>query len=148
MSSVYWIGIRALDADCTDDSTIGKESEQFSLVSLYAYAFEKASNLRQTPKRTPALPTDIFEVTEEAKNIAFDIPQLTAIASVVKGKEGRRVSVSGRCKGQELVLLSVYVDDDEIENVKLEGGQWTLVVSSRVFELDEREKMLYLTSRK
>jgi amidase len=44
----------------------------------YAYAFEKAGNLRQAPKRTPALPTDTFEQMEEAKKIGSDLLRLTA----------------------------------------------------------------------
>ncbi|KAJ4346532.1 uncharacterized protein N0V89_010463 [Didymosphaeria variabile] len=91
----------------------------------YAYAFEKASSLRQAPKRTPALPTDSFEVTEDTKKIGSELPQVTATASLVEDKDGRRVNISGTYEGQELASLSAYVDGDEVENVKLEGGQWT-----------------------
>ncbi|KAL1597259.1 hypothetical protein SLS60_008843 [Paraconiothyrium brasiliense] len=91
----------------------------------YAYAFEKASNLRQAPKRTPALPTDTFEITEETKKIGSEVPQFTAIASLMEDKGGKRVDISGTYEGQGLASLSVYVDGDEAENTNFEGGQWT-----------------------
>jgi len=95
----------------------------------FAYAFERASKLRQAPKRTPELPTDTFEVSEEAKKIGSVLPQLTATASVVE--KGNAIHLSGTYAGQELASLSVYVDGDKFEDLKFEGVQWSASVLTK-----------------
>lgn len=106
----------------------------------YTYAFEKASKLRQAPKRTPALASDTFEVAAEAKKIGSVVPELTAAASVVEDKEGKRINVSGKC-GKDLASLDVYIDGEAVENVKLEGGQWSAsAVTKSLWNGREEEK--------
>jgi amidase len=111
--------------------TFASKAYDDSNLFRYAYAFEKAGNLRQAPKRTPALPTDTFEVTEKAKKIGSDLPQLTATASVVEDEENKHVNLSGTYEGQELASLNIYVDGDEVDNVQLEGGQWTASIIAK-----------------
>lgn len=111
--------------------TFASKAYDDSNLFRYAYAFEKASSLRQAPKRTPELPTDTFEISDETRKIGLIAPQLTATASIVEDKAGTRIDLSGTYKGQSLATLNVYVDGDEIQDVKLEGGKWTACVPTK-----------------
>ena len=83
----------------------------------YAYAFEKASQLRQAPPRTAALSTDFFALDAASRDISSAPPEL-----FVDNVEGRKAS--GRVQQDELSALRVYVDGDEVSSVKLKNGHW------------------------
>ena len=83
----------------------------------YAYAFEKASQLRQAPSRTPALLTDSFPLAAGSRDISSAPPEL-----FVDSVDGRKAS--GRVQQDELSALRVYVDGDEVSSVKLQNGHW------------------------
>ena len=97
----------------------------------YGYAFEKGSRLRQAPGRTPELATDMVEVVAggEEKKLGDVAPELTVDDATVVDAQGggRQVRVSGKVGGEELSALRVYVDGDQVQNVKLEDGDWEVV---------------------
>jgi amidase len=102
----------------------GKAYEDNDLFQ-YAYAFEKSGKLRQAPGRTPALPTDAIELAESKKNMGSVAPGLTVQVASVEGAEGaRKLSFSGTCNRDELYALHVYVDGEEVKNVKVQGSVW------------------------
>ncbi|KAF4446840.1 hypothetical protein F53441_9544 [Fusarium austroafricanum] len=90
----------------------------------YAYAFEKQSCLRQPPSRTPGLPTDIISHSQEGKNMGPSPPQLTvdATASITNGE--KHVRISGTVKENEVSELHVYLDGEEVGDVKVNGDKW------------------------
>ncbi|KAF4338741.1 amidase [Fusarium beomiforme] len=90
----------------------------------YAYAFEKGSSLRQQPSRTPRLATDTIVPRTNTGHIGSTPPQLTvnAKASLVKGQ--KYATVSGTISEEEASELHVYIDGEELEDVKVAGGRW------------------------
>ncbi|KAG7422383.1 Glutamyl-tRNA(Gln) amidotransferase subunit A [Fusarium oxysporum f. sp. rapae] len=90
----------------------------------YAYAFEKGSSLRQQPSRTPQLVTDSIVCGNGSSNIESTPPQLTVdvTASIVDGE--RNFTISGTVNQDELSELHVYVDGEELEDVKVINGNW------------------------
>lgn len=87
----------------------------------YAYAFEKASNLRQAPMRTPALVTDTIVLGSTERELGSAAPNLSLDAMAVATKEGKKVHISCIIQKNEVSTLSIYVDGDELEDVKVGG---------------------------
>ncbi|KAF5639073.1 amidase [Fusarium sp. NRRL 52700] len=94
----------------------------------YAYAFEKASSLREKPSRTPQLKTDTIMSGKESKDMGSTPPHLTldATASTLDGE--RCLNISGTVDEDELFELHVYVDGEELEDVKVANGKWEVQV--------------------
>lgn len=90
----------------------------------YAYAFEKGSLLRQKPSRTPQLATDSIVCSHGSSTIESTPPQLTmdTTASIVDGE--RQLAIFGTVDEDELCELHVYVDGEELEDVKVTNGEW------------------------
>ncbi|KAF5598651.1 amidase [Fusarium pseudocircinatum] len=90
----------------------------------YAYAFEKGSYLRQQPLRTPQLVTDTIVGGQESMVIGSSPPQLTMDAKASTGNGERELRILGRVDEDELSELHVYVDGEELEDVKVTNGKW------------------------
>ncbi|GKU12528.1 unnamed protein product, partial [Fusarium langsethiae] len=93
----------------------------------YAYAFEKHSQLRQPPSRTPELETDTISRQASATQMGLTAPQLDieTSASITDGRKA--VTVSGMVDEQEVSELNVYVDGEEIKDVKIVKGKWQVM---------------------
>jgi Asp-tRNA(Asn)/Glu-tRNA(Gln) amidotransferase A subunit family amidase len=100
--------------------TFAAKAYDDSSLFRYAYAFEKASNLRQAPGRTPELVTDAISSVDGGKKIGLEAPELTAIGV----KEGKQLRLSGTCGNDDLSTLRVFVDGDEVKDVKITDGKW------------------------
>lgn len=90
----------------------------------YAFAYEKASKLRQAPTRTPVLGTDAILLGESTSKLGLTQPELTVSAEVVVSEKGKKVSVSGKFQKEEVSALRVFVDGDELRNVQVVDGKW------------------------
>jgi amidase len=101
----------------------GKAYEDNDLLQ-YAYAFEKGGRLRQPPGRTPALATDAIELAGSKKKLGSVAPELTAQVTSVETEGTRKLSFSGTCNGDKLCALKLYVDGEEVKNVKVTGTAW------------------------
>jgi amidase len=101
----------------------GKAYEDNDLFQ-YAYAFEKGGRLRQPPGRTPALATDAIELAGSKKKLGSVAPELTAQVTSVETEGTRKLSFSGTCNGDKLCALKLYVDGEEVKNVKVTGTAW------------------------
>ncbi|KAF5680059.1 glu asp-tRNA amidotransferase subunit A [Fusarium heterosporum] len=90
----------------------------------YAYAFEKHSRLRQPPPRTPELVTDVILRSADDTGMGLTPPHSTveATASVANGK--KFITVSGMVDEQETSELHVFVDGEEVKDVKIVSGKW------------------------
>ncbi|KAM0393643.1 hypothetical protein ACHAPZ_010227 [Fusarium culmorum] len=90
----------------------------------YAHAFEKYSQLRQPPSRTPELETDTIPRQPIVAQIGLNAPKLEieTSASIIKGE--KVIQVSGMIDEQEVSELHVYVDGEEIKDVKIVSGKW------------------------
>ncbi|CAO2651723.1 Nn.00g000060.m01.CDS01 [Neocucurbitaria sp. VM-36] len=88
----------------------------------YAYAFEKASKLRQAPERTPELATDTIIFGEAAGKMGLTPPELT----VDIAKEGKQLRISGTCRSDDIDKLRVYIDGDDVQDVNLADGKWAV----------------------
>ncbi|ETN40930.1 uncharacterized protein HMPREF1541_05210 [Cyphellophora europaea CBS 101466] len=102
----------------------GKAYDDSSLFK-YAYAFEKASNLRQAPPLTPVLATD--EVTplgqtEPLGRLAPELEVNEAIAS--EAEKGRKVHISGKLQRDQVKSLHVYIDGEETSDVLIKDDGW------------------------
>jgi amidase len=97
----------------------------------YAYAFEKGSNLRQAPARTPPLASDTFALNGTKKRLGLQAPKLTAKGIVSTSDGTRKLHVSGTYEGDELVSLHVYIDGDEVEDIELLDGNWQVQSEAR-----------------
>lgn len=105
--------------------TFASRAYDDSSLLRYAYAFEKNSQLRQIPPRTPALPTDRITLSLEHKTIGPAPPRLIVDSvSETKSSNGRVLSLSGSADEGELTALHVYVDGIEQGDVKLDGSEW------------------------
>ncbi|KAJ5585109.1 uncharacterized protein N7459_004909 [Penicillium hispanicum] len=91
----------------------------------YAFAFEKASQLRQAPTRTSALATDIILLHEKERTLGSVPPELTVNdTAALNTTEGMKVRVSGNVQNNEGYRLRVYVDGSEVEDVRIMDSQW------------------------
>jgi len=92
----------------------------------YAFAFEQATRLRQTPGRTPALPTDKIAISTSAGKLGDLPPHLTVNAIEAMGEEKmEKVHISGTADGKELSELRLYVDGDEVQAISVVEGVWS-----------------------
>ncbi|KAK5064193.1 hypothetical protein LTR84_000026 [Exophiala bonariae] len=105
----------------------------------YAYAFEKSSQLRQKPARTPELETDIILLSQEPRQLGSEAPVLT-VDSEKTFRQGDQIHVSGTIREDELSALRIFVDGDEIKDVKLSGGNWEVVSCSQPVSNDRPEE--------
>lgn len=94
----------------------------------YGYAFERGSRLRQSPGRTPALATDTVAISGGEKKLGGVPPELTVDATAFEVKDGRKLRISGSVGKDELSKLHVYVDGDELKQVKLADGCWEVIL--------------------
>lgn len=118
------MGVMA-DTDMPVNLTFASKAYDDNNLFRYAYAFEKASRSRQAPKRTPALPTDIIELTgAKTKTPGATPPQLTATASIINDEAGKSLEIVGTCREDELNALRVFVNGAEVENLKFGDGIW------------------------
>uniref|UniRef100_A0A098E1M5 Amidase domain-containing protein n=2 Tax=Gibberella zeae (strain ATCC MYA-4620 / CBS 123657 / FGSC 9075 / NRRL 31084 / PH-1) TaxID=229533 RepID=A0A098E1M5_GIBZE len=90
----------------------------------YAYAFEKHSQLRQPPSRTPELETDTISRQPIVAQIGLKAPQLEIDTSVSIVKGEKVIEITGRIDEQEVSELHVYVDGEEMKDVKIDDGKW------------------------
>ncbi|RGP80751.1 hypothetical protein FLONG3_1091 [Fusarium longipes] len=99
----------------------------------YAFAFEKHSRLRQPPPRTPELRSDYIPKADVAQ-IGLTPPQLTveASASVTEGE--KVVAICGKINEQEVCELHVYINGEEVDDVKIVSGKWK--VEARIGQVD------------
>ena len=103
----------------------GKAYEDNALFK-YAYAFEQATRLRQTPQRTPALPTDTITMSNPAVKVADLPPRLTVDqVKTLGGEKMEKVHISGTVDGEELSKLHLYVDGDEVEDISVVEDVWS-----------------------
>lgn len=89
----------------------------------YAYAYEKASQLRQPPPRTPQLVTDEIEVLGP-RTLGQSAPELTVdevAASEVQ--MGRKIRISGKFQKDQVQALRVFVDGEE-RGVVIKDDGW------------------------
>ncbi|KAK2682096.1 Amidase signature (AS) superfamily [Fusarium oxysporum f. sp. vasinfectum] len=107
----------------------------------YAYAFEKGSFLRQKPSRTPQLATDSIVCSHGSRTIESAPPQLTmdATASIVVGE--RQLAILGTVDEDELCELHVYVDGEELEDVKVINGKWEVHVKMKEAQRSRPEEI-------
>lgn len=114
--------------------TFASKAYDDSSLLRYAFAFEKNSELRQAPSRTPDLSTDRITLSSEPKTIGSAQPRLTVDSvSETKSSNGRGLSLSGSADESELTALHVYVDGIEQGGIKLDGSEWKVdaVIASR-----------------
>lgn len=104
--------------------TFAGKAYEDSNIFRYAYAFEKSSSLRQAPSRTPALPSDVIKMDSCKKNMGMQAPEVTVHATTNKSGQETTLGLSGTIKNGTLHSLHVYVDGDEIQDLKLDGGNW------------------------
>ncbi|KAH0120407.1 amidase signature enzyme, partial [Aureobasidium melanogenum] len=97
-----------------------------SALFKYAFAFEKATCLRQQPERTPALPTDTIKITGSTHKLGNSPPELT-VDKVEASDEGepRTIHLSGTVDGENLSAMQVYLDGDEVNRVCVSNGVWS-----------------------
>lgn len=95
----------------------------------YAYAFERASRLRQAPARTPELATDTIPVLAERTQLGLVPPDLTIDELNFEEKNSRNLRLAGKFGGDELCTLRVYRDGDELEDVNFSGDAWSVECS-------------------
>ncbi|KAL3495752.1 amidase signature domain-containing protein [Aspergillus germanicus] len=97
--------------------TFASKAYDDSSLFRYAYAFEKAGRLRKAPGRTPQLETDTISLSS-SREIGLISPVLT----VETAMEGDKVRISGTIG--EASSLRVYVDGEELKEVKMADGHW------------------------
>ncbi|PVI00789.1 amidase signature enzyme [Periconia macrospinosa] len=99
----------------------GKAYEDSDLFK-YAYAFEQAGPLRQSPSRTPVLTTDGIQSREKVPEMGSTPPKLTVEAS----KAGGKLQLSGTCSTDGSSTLHIYVDGVVVESPTMKDGKWEL----------------------
>lgn len=93
----------------------------------YAYAYEKASRLRERPSRTPELPTDWISLSGDGRSIGLAPPTLTVDEITELGSLGKRAfHIAGTAHQDELDALHVYVDGIKQDGVKIVGSRWEM----------------------
>lgn len=103
-----------------------------SALFKYAFAFEQATQLRQAPGRTPALPTDIITMSKSVGKLGNSPPHLTVKKVETLGEEKmEKVRISGSVD-EELSELRLYVDCDEIQDISIVKGIWSADVDMSV----------------
>ncbi|KAF5593505.1 glutamyl-tRNA(Gln) amidotransferase subunit A like [Fusarium subglutinans] len=107
----------------------------------YAYAFERGSSLRQQPSRTPQLATDVIVCSQERKDIGSSPPHLTMDVTASVGNGERQFSIFGTVEEGELCELHVYLDGEELEDVKVAQGKWEVQVSTKEAQRSRPEEL-------
>lgn len=119
------MGIMA-DTKMPVNLTFAGKAYDDSALFEYAFAFEQATRLRQTPGRTPALPTDKITISNSAGKLGDLPPHLTVTAIETMGEEKmEKVHISGTADGKELSELRLYVDGDEVQAISVVEGVWS-----------------------
>jgi amidase len=96
----------------------------------YGFAYEKASQLRERPSRTPELPTDWISLSGDGKRIGLKPPTLTVNEITELGSLGKRAfHIAGTAHQDELDALHVNVDGIKQDDVKLVGSRWEMSVA-------------------
>ncbi|KAB5582900.1 amidase signature domain-containing protein [Coniochaeta sp. 2T2.1] len=93
----------------------------------YAFAYEQAGKLRQAPGRTPALVSDDVVLTldgEKGWKEGAAPPELEVDAMALEIEGGIKLRISGRIQRDKVGALRVYVDGDEVEDVRVVGDNW------------------------
>lgn len=106
--------------------TFASKAYDDSNLFRYAYAFEKASCLRQAPSRTPPLPTDVIRVSEGSSKIGLKSPELDVNATPLNVNEGRKIRISGTVQKDGVSMIRVFVDGEELSDVEIIDGSWTI----------------------
>jgi Asp-tRNA(Asn)/Glu-tRNA(Gln) amidotransferase A subunit family amidase len=110
--------------------TFASKAYDDSNLLSYAYAYEKASQLRERPSRTPELPTDWISKSQEEKKIGLTPPMLTVDDTTqVDTRKSTTFRLTGTAHEDELDALHVYVDGTEQDDVKLFGSRWEVNVA-------------------
>ncbi|GAB7335698.1 hypothetical protein MBLNU13_g08005t2 [Cladosporium sp. NU13] len=122
--------------------TFASKAYDDSSLLRYAYTFEKNSQLRQIPSRTPDLPSDRITLSSEPKTIGSAPPRLTVDhITDTKAANGRELCLSGSAYEDEVTALRVYVDGVEQSGVQLAGSEWKVdVVVTSKWEGREEER--------
>ncbi|KAI1618280.1 amidase signature domain-containing protein [Exophiala viscosa] len=107
--------------------TFASKAYDDSSLFRYAYAFEKASQLRQAPTRTAPLATDTFSLAGEERKLGSSPPVLTVNASE-PNNGGKKLRISGTAWKDELSQLRVYIDGNELADVSIADGHWEVDV--------------------
>lgn len=108
--------------------TFAGKAYEDSCLFRYAFAFEKASQLRQAPSRTPILETDMISLDKEATELEINPPELTLHVTTADFESGRKVYASGTVRRTEIASIYVYLDGDEMKDVKITGDNWEVVL--------------------
>lgn len=106
--------------------TFASKAYDDSSLFRYAYAFDGTNQLRQQPKRTPELETDTILLSQAPRQLGLSPPELT-VDSPKTFREGNKIQISGTVREDEISTLRVYVDGDEVKNIKLLNGSWEVV---------------------
>lgn len=103
-----------------------------SALFKYAFAFEQATRLRQSPGRTPALPTDAVKKSNPTGKLGNLPPHLTVkTVETLGGEKMEKIRMSGIVY-DELSELRLYVDGDEIQEISIVKGSWSVDVDISV----------------
>ncbi|KAL3445582.1 amidase signature domain-containing protein [Aspergillus insuetus] len=120
--------------------TFASRAYDDSSLFRYAYAFEKASRLRKTPGRTPQLETDTISLSS-SREIGLISPVLT----VETAMEGEKVCISGTIG--EASALRVYVDGEELKEVKVADGHWKVTRPKEAQDLGKAMVVVVATGK-
>lgn len=96
----------------------------------YAYAFERASHLRQAPTRTPELATDIIPTGGKDHKLGQSPPELTVQATASGVPLERKPLIAGTFKRDQTRALRVFVDGDEVKEIMVSGDNWQVNLDS------------------
>lgn len=108
----------------------------------YAYAYEKASRLRQVPERTPELVTDTIAVADGTKTLGSVPPSL----SVKVARENSRILLSGSCIPEEVDRISIFVDGDEVHSLSPPNDHWEVAADVNTIWSGRKEEISILDS--
>lgn len=82
----------------------------------YAFAFERATGLRQPPGRTPVLVTDGIALSGGEKKLGVSAPALTLSEAEAVDEGGKKkIRMAGTVCEEELSALHLYVDGEEMQ---------------------------------
>ncbi|KAJ9635597.1 hypothetical protein H2204_005771 [Knufia peltigerae] len=113
--------------------TFASKAYDDSNLFRYAYAFEKGSNLRQAPMRTPTLITDSVALSAQESKLGSTPPELGLEAEILNTSEGKKLRILATVHEDDISALKVYVDGEEIKNVHVVDGKWR--VNSKVLSV-------------
>jgi Asp-tRNA(Asn)/Glu-tRNA(Gln) amidotransferase A subunit family amidase len=117
--------------------TFASKAYDDSSLFRYAYAFEKAGRLRKAPGRTPQLETDAISLS-----LSGDIGLIPPVLTVETAMEGRISGTIG-----EASALRVYVDGEELKEVKMADGHWEVARPKEAQELGKAMVVVVATGK-